>query len=122
MYDGDCGFCSRIVHFVLKHGDKSILFTPLNSETAAIIFKENGIENPDMETFYFLEKGVLYERSKAAFHLSSYLRFPYSSFALLKWFPAVLSDPFYKLVARNRKRLAGESCILPSPEERKRFI
>lgn len=122
MYDGSCGFCSRTVQFVLKHGDESILFTPLGSDSSATLFKEQGVEDPDLETFYFYENGQLYERSKAAFHLSAYLRFPYRSLALLRWLPAVLTDPFYNLVARNRKKLAGESCLLPTPDERKRFI
>lgn len=122
MYDGSCGFCSRTVQFVLKNGDESILFTPLDSDSAAKIFKEQNILAPDLETFYFYEKGRLFERSKAAFHLSAYLRYPYKAMVVFKWIPALLTDPFYNLVARNRKRLAGESCLLPTPDERKRFI
>ncbi len=122
IYDGNCGFCSRTVQFVLKNGDESILFTPLDSDTAKKIFNEQGRVEPDMETFYFYEKGHLYERSRAAFRLSAYLKFPYSGLAVLKWIPSVLTDPFYNLIARNRKKLAGESCLLPAQEEHKRFI
>ena len=122
MYDGDCGFCCRTVRFVLKNGDDSILFTPLDSNKSSEIFKEQGITDPDKETFYFCEKGLLFERSKAAFHLSAYLRYPYKAMIVFKWIPAVFTDPFYNLIARNRKKLAREGCLLPTLDERKRFI
>lgn len=122
MYDGDCGFCSRTVQFVLKKGDPDILFTPLGSPLSNEIFEKEGITDPDLETFYFFHKGQLFQRSKAAFYLARHLNFPYNCLSIFRVLPFWLTDPFYNVVARNRKRIAGESCLLPSPEERTRFI
>lgn len=122
MYDGSCGFCSRTVQFVLRHGDPSILFTPLGSPVSNEIFEKSGITDPDLETFYFFQEGSLHQRSKAAFNLAKYLKFPFRALSLFRVFPAWITDPFYNIVARNRKRIAGESCLLPTKEERKRFI
>jgi len=43
---------------------------------------------------------------------------------LLLVVPRPLRDNFYEIVAKNRYRWFGrkESCMLPSPEERKRFL
>jgi predicted DCC family thiol-disulfide oxidoreductase YuxK len=44
--------------------------------------------------------------------------------ATLGWIPRFLTDPVYRLVARWRYRIRGrlESCPLPTPEERARFL
>lgn len=122
LYDGSCGFCSRTVQFVLKKGDKRILFAPLGSKVSERIFQQEGIEEPDLETFYFFKEGRLYERSRAGFNLARHLKFPYNCVALFRVLPIWITDPVYNLVARNRKRLAGESCLLPTADERIRFI
>lgn len=122
LYDGSCGVCSRTVQFVLEHGDERIKFAPLGSEISDKIFLKNGQENPDMETFYFSEFGVLHERSRGAFYLAGYLSPRYKWLSVFKYFPKWMTDPFYNLVARNRKKIAGENCLVPTAEERKRFI
>lgn len=122
LYDGTCGFCSRTVQFVLKYGDKNIMFSPLGSNVSDLIFAQAKIQSPDLETFYFFRKGELFERSRAGFQLARYLKFPYNLIAVFRIFPLWITDPGYNLVARNRKKLAGESCLLPTMEERNRFI
>lgn len=122
LYDGNCGFCSRTVQFVLKHGDQRIKFSPLGSELSMDLFKKNGYSDPDLETFYFVENEKLFDRSGAAFKLAKYLKTPYRWMTIFRFLPRGVTDSVYDLVARNRKKLAGESCLLPTIEERKRFI
>jgi predicted DCC family thiol-disulfide oxidoreductase YuxK len=52
------------------------------------------------------------------------LGLPWSLANICRILPAALRDPLYDLVARNRYRIAGrrQSCMVPTPEERGRFI
>jgi predicted DCC family thiol-disulfide oxidoreductase YuxK len=52
------------------------------------------------------------------------LGFPWSLVKVFGIVPRGLLDRVYEFIARNRFRLAGrtESCFLPTPEDRARFI
>jgi len=124
FYDGDCGFCDLAVRFVLRHEkSKEIWFSPLQSGFAASLFARHGVEN-DLRSLIVLHKGRFYKKSAAVRRLAPFLRMPYS--ILLKsmgMFPAFLSDHVYDLIAQNRKKIIKKnSCILPSPADRKRFL
>jgi predicted DCC family thiol-disulfide oxidoreductase YuxK len=64
-------------------------------------------------------------RSDAVFEAGRYLGGGWAALAALgKIIPAVLRDRLYDLFARNRHRVASrtESCLLPTAEERARFL
>lgn len=123
LYDGDCGFCSRVVQLVLKKSKRQdIYFTALGSGVSKRIFAEKGLGNPDMETFYLLDKNKLYDRSSAAMRLSRYLKFPYSILTLGRVVPRFISNPVYNLIARNRHKLMGQSCFIPDEHVKNRFL
>ena len=63
-------------------------------------------------------------RSKAFLHLGKHLRAPWRWIYAFRWFPGFLLDVGYRLVAALRYRMFGrvDSCELPSPENRARFL
>jgi hypothetical protein len=63
-------------------------------------------------------------RSDAALAAGGYLGGGWAVLArLARLIPRALRDAVYDLVARNRHRVARtEACLLPSPEERARFL
>jgi predicted DCC family thiol-disulfide oxidoreductase YuxK len=86
------------------------------------LFEENEWPPPNMETFYFINDGVCYERSDAVIQLSGFLRWPLT---MIKWFrfiPKKWRDAYYNLVARNRKRLGTYSCHIPDNDIKSRFL
>jgi len=123
FYDGDCGFCNRSVAFVLKHDKtKSISFAPLQSELTVSLFKDRGWEAPDLSTFYFLENGVLFEKSTAALKVAKYFSFP-QSISRIGWIiPRFIRDWFYDGIAKRRQRLSKGYCVMPTENERQRFL
>jgi len=123
FYDGDCGFCNRSVNFVLKNDTtKSIHFAALQSGFTKRVFEERNWSQPDLSTFYFMENGVLNEKSKAAFKVLRY--FPW----YLRWLriftivPRSIRDWVYDQVAKRRRKISKGYCVMPTPEERRRFI
>lgn len=124
FYDGTCGFCQRSVQFVLNHEkDASILFTPLQSEFAQNIICQNK-KLKQVDSIIFMKGNDIYIESDAAIALSAYMKIPYRYGKLVHYIPKFFRDSVYKWIARNRHRFikSSEACLLPSPEQRKRFI
>lgn len=71
-----------------------------------------------------IEDGVARFKSDGSIRTLARLGLPWSLVNLCRILPAILRDPLYDLVARNRYRIAGrrQSCMVPTPEERGRFI
>jgi predicted DCC family thiol-disulfide oxidoreductase YuxK len=56
--------------------------------------------------------------------MTKHLRAPWSWLHVFRWWPAFLGDIGYRIVAALRYRMFGKSdtCEIPSPENRARFL
>ena len=124
FFDGVCGLCNRCVDFSLKHDPHGkVLFAPLQGKTAGEILSESDVENLDTVIFY--ENGILHRRSTAIVKLLSAVGGFWSVLAWLLWLiPRPLRNFGYRITAKNRYRFFGqkETCRLPTPAERERFL
>lgn len=123
FYDGECGFCQSTVQVILKNDHNSLVyFAAIQSDFTNQFFYQLGEESPDLSTFYFYNKGKIYSKSSGALKLVKYLKFPYPFLMIFKIVPKFVRDFVYDLVARNRLKLASNSCRIPTAEEKSRFI
>jgi predicted DCC family thiol-disulfide oxidoreductase YuxK len=123
FYDGDCGFCNKSVQFVLQKGkNTSIQFSAIQSEFAQAFFTEQNLPKADLSTFYFWDEQNMYSKSTGAIRVLKYIRFPYNLGQIAWLIPYFMRDFFYDQIAKRRHRLAAGFCVLPSMEERKRFL
>ncbi|MFT6245711.1 MAG: putative DCC family thiol-disulfide oxidoreductase YuxK [Salibacteraceae bacterium] len=123
FYDGDCGFCNRSVNFILKNDKtKQVLFAAIQSKFTQDLFKEKGFDAPNLSTFYFFENDTLYSKSSGAKRLTKYFKFPQRILALGWIVPRFIADWGYDFIAKRRQRLSKGYCVIPSEEEKKRFI
>lgn len=138
LYDGDCGLCTRSVQWILDHDVRphrggDLRFAPIQGATAAPILARHGIAPSAVlgwETMVLvLDPGGPAERvvtySDSVLSVARYLGGPWRLLATLGWLaPRPLRDAAYKLVARNRLRIAGPPthCRRPSKAERARFL
>lgn len=131
LYDGVCGLCNRLVQFLLKHDKHGRLrFASLQSEFAEKVLRRHGFDPKDLDTVHVVEnydqpnERVL-QRSDAILRAGRELGGGWSALsAVASVIPRALRDPFYRLVARNRYRMFGkyETCMLPDPSQRSRFL
>lgn len=122
FYDGDCGFCNKSVQFVLKNGKTNeIHFSALQSDFSKSFFKNQQLPEPDLSTFYFWDASM-YSKSTGALKVLNYIKFPYSLLKIGWLLPQKMRDIVYDFIAKRRHKLAAGFCVLPSEEERKRFI
>ena len=131
FYDGVCGLCNRLVQFLLKHDRKDRLrFAALQSDFAAKVLGRHGIDPTDLDTVHVVvnfdgpSERVL-NRSTAVLRALSELGGIWSiAGGLGVIVPRPLRNFFYGLVATNRYRIFGkyETCMLPSPSDRAKFL
>jgi predicted DCC family thiol-disulfide oxidoreductase YuxK len=125
LYDGECGFCSKSIQFLLHHnGKRNLKFAALQSAIGQEILAAFGLERESFDTVVFLEAGKIYTKSAAALRVSRHLDRPWSAAQAFVVIPPFLRNRLYDLVAANRLRLAGGSahCELPTAETRARFL
>jgi predicted DCC family thiol-disulfide oxidoreductase YuxK len=126
FFDGHCVLCSRFVAFCLKRDpERRLKFASAQSNLGRQVLRDLGLRDDTLDrTILLLDGGQVYARSTAALRALRYLRRPWRWLYPLILLPRFLRDPVYDLVARNRIRWFGrlDTCLVPSPETRDRFI
>ncbi|MGR9127879.1 thiol-disulfide oxidoreductase DCC family protein [Rhizobium leguminosarum] len=124
VFDGECVFCSGWVKFVLKH-DKQQRYRFLAAQTplGAALYRHYRLDARDYETNILIENGRGFFKSDGTIRMVAGLGFPYSLVKIFRLLPRPVADALYEFIARNRLKIAGrQSCMVPTPEQRRRFI
>ena len=125
IFDGVCNLCNSAVDWIVRHDPEArIVFAASQSAAGRALLDRFGATTSATDTFMLVDGGRLYSRSTAALRVARIVGFPWSLAAIFLVVPRPLRDLVYDFVARNRYRWFGkkETCRLPSPEERARFL
>ena len=124
FFDGICGLCNWAIDFVLKRDLKgNFQFAPLQGETARSLLTPEDVS--DLNSMVLWVEGRTYRKSAAAVRVLWQLGPGWQIAGTLLWLiPLPLRNLAYSLIAQNRYRIFGkkETCRLPTPEERSRFL
>lgn len=133
LFDGTCGFCAGSVQFVLRHESrrKTLTFASLQSETGSRVRRAHP-ELDDVDSVIWYEPATpgraetVLVRSSAVVRVLDYLG---GLWRILGWLariiPRFVRDAAYDFVARHRHQLVrgrGPMCLVPSEDQRARFI
>lgn len=125
LFDGVCGLCNAFVTFLISHDPKAIFrFAPLQSSIGAKLLSENGIPADSLNSVVVVLEGKAFLRSEAVLKGVRRLGGIWSLSSIFLIVPECIRDWVYDYVARNRYKWFGkyESCPLPTPEIRSRFL
>ena len=130
LYDGVCGFCNRSVQMILDHDKRGQMrFAALQSDYGrAVKLRHPELENVDSIVLIEHHAGSgderIFVRSDAALRVLRYLGGAWRLLLVFRIVPRPVRDFFYDLFAKYRYKLFGkrDSCMLPSPEARARFL
>jgi predicted DCC family thiol-disulfide oxidoreductase YuxK len=125
LFDGVCNFCNFWITFALKRDRKGkLMFGSLQGETAQQLLPKFGIDPTIITSVIFIEDGIAYRESTAALKVCRHLDGGWKLLYALIIIPTFIRDGIYKWIGRNRYKWFGkqESCMLPTPEQRKRFL
>ncbi|WP_407269109.1 thiol-disulfide oxidoreductase DCC family protein [Radiobacillus sp. PE A8.2] len=124
LFDGECNFCDSSVQFIIKRDPKGYFkFASLQSDIGQQLLKEHKVD-ADINSFVLVDDDSCYFRSSAALRVCRRLKAPWKIFSTLIIVPRPIRDYFYNIIANNRYKWFGkkDSCTLPPPEIRKRFL
>ena len=125
LFDGHCALCSGFVQTLLRIDRAGVLrFAPLQSAFAKTGLAAAGIDAEGLDSVVFLDGERAYVKSEAFFAVMRRLGGAYRLLGVFRVLPKGLRDYVYDQVARHRYRVFGqhESCWLPRPEWRGRFL
>lgn len=125
-FDGVCNLCSSTVQFFIRLDRHSTLrFASLQSNAASAVRSQLGISLDHPRSIVFEHHGQLYENSSAVvrtlFQLGPIARI---AGALIWVIPKPIRNAAYRFVASKRYQWFGrkETCWIPTPELRERFL
>ena len=125
IFDGVCNLCNSSVNFTIRRDVHDYFrFAPYQSDAAQKILREHGFHSAQPESMILVEKGKLFLRSTAALRVVRKLRGAWPLCYVFIIVPPFIRNFFYGVIARNRYRWWGkrETCMVPGPELRKKFL
>lgn len=124
LFDGVCNLCEGTVQWIIERDRLGkFRFASLQSEVGGAILEEYGELN-DLDTVILVYEGELYRKGDAALKVLKQLGMPQSLLYVFWIVPRFIRHRIYDWVAARRYRIFGkkESCMVPTPELRSRFL
>ncbi len=124
LFDGVCNFCESSVQFIIKHDkSNSLQFASLQSNIGQELLVKYNMPT-SIDGVVFIEDDIAYFKSAAAFRIARYFGGFWKTLNILSILPLFVTNFGYDIIAKNRYKWFGkkESCMLPSPEIRNRFL
>ena len=124
FFDGECLLCNGFVDLMLQLDPEGVFtMAPLQGQTAQRLLPPLSANAEDWSMVYW-EDGNIYNQSDAALTVMARMG---GFWTVLSWgrvIPRFIRDGIYRIIARNRYRWFGrrETCRMPSPQERERFL
>ncbi len=125
LFDGVCNFCNFWIKFALKRDKQGKLkFGSLQGDIAQQVLPHYNIDPSILTSVIFIEDGIAYRESTAALKVCRHLDGGWKLLYALIIIPGFLRDRIYKWIGKNRYKWFGkqESCMLPTPQQRSRFV
>ncbi|MBI5373033.1 MAG: thiol-disulfide oxidoreductase DCC family protein [Sphingobacteriales bacterium] len=125
LFDGVCNLCNRSVQFIIKRDTKDrFRFAALQGKTGQALLAKHKLPADSFNSFILAEGDRIYTRSTGALRMLKRLGGPWSLLYVFIIVPRFIRDGIYNWIARNRYRWFGkrESCMVPTPELKNRFL
>ena len=124
LFDGVCNFCDASVQFILQRDPKETFhFASIQSEAGQELLRKYNVP-ANMDSMILIENDKVYYKSSAALRISRHLQGAWKLLYVFMVVPSPIRNLVYDVIAKNRYKWFGqkESCMLPQPNERKRFL
>ncbi|WP_264550927.1 thiol-disulfide oxidoreductase DCC family protein [Flavobacterium sp. N2038] len=126
LFDGICNLCDSAVQFIIKNDKKDLFrFVALQSDLGKEICNYIGVDQSKIDSIILYHPGVAYYyKSSAVIEIAEDLGGIYSVLSICKIFPEKLRNIIYNYIAKNRYKWYGkkESCMIPTPELKAKFL
>ncbi|WP_079479160.1 thiol-disulfide oxidoreductase DCC family protein [Halobacillus salinus] len=124
LFDGECHFCDWSVQFVMKRDPYGYFhFAALQSDTGQRLLAKHDIP-VGLDSFVLIEGDRYFMESTAALRVCKKLNGIWPIIYIFRLLPNSIRNPVYQFIARNRYKWFGKKnqCMLPTPDQRDRFL
>jgi|ERR1035437_4054377 predicted DCC family thiol-disulfide oxidoreductase YuxK len=125
LFDGVCNLCCEWTRFLIWKDKKMLFkFASIQSEVGERLLNSAGLNNKELKTIIYLKNNQVYLASTAVLEILTDLGGIWKMFSLFQLIPKAVRDRIYLFIAERRYRIFGKrsSCLLPTPENQKRFL
>lgn len=125
LFDGVCNLCCEWTRFLIWKDKKMLFkFASIQSEIGERLLNSAGLNNKELKTIIYLKDNQVYLASAAVLEILNDLGGIWKMFNLFQLIPKAVRDRIYLFIAEKRYRIFGKrtSCLLPTPENQKRFL
>tara|TARA_B100000945_G_C20184288_1_gene503851 strand:+ start:283 stop:681 length:399 start_codon:yes stop_codon:yes gene_type:complete len=125
LFDGVCNLCNGAINFIIKHDPKGIFkFASLQGETGKQLLAQHNIDPQETDSIVLIDNDQVSVKSSAALRIAKNLNQGYPLLFGFMIIPTFIRNGVYDFIAANRYKWFGkkESCMLPTPELRTRFL
>lgn len=125
LFDGVCNLCNASIDFIIKRDKKDHFRVGALQDDAGKKLLSKFKVNPEyLDSLVLIEDQQIYFRSTAALKISKNLSGAWPLFYGFIILPASIRDGIYDWIGKNRYRWFGKknTCRLPTPEERAKFL
>lgn len=125
LFDGVCNLCNGFVQFMLKRDKQGVFkFASLQSAEGRALLLKYGLDPDNLSTVVLIEDGQAYTQSDVPLRVAPRLQGFWGWMSMFKYVPRSWRNAIYNWIAANRYRWFGkqESCMMPRPEWKERFL
>ncbi|MCW8981441.1 thiol-disulfide oxidoreductase DCC family protein [Altibacter sp.] len=125
LFDGVCNLCNSSVVFIIKRDKKDVFrFAALQSNVGMVLVNEHDIDTSKTDSIILIDGNKSYEKSSAALRIAKELSGAYPLLYGFMIIPKFIRNRIYDYIAKNRYRWYGkkESCMIPTPELKSKFL
>lgn len=125
LFDGVCNFCNTSVNTIIKFDKKKYFrFAPIQSDIGKFLMDTYKLDPVKFDSVILCDDNKAYVFSSAILNIARKLGGIYSLGYAFVLIPKFIRDPLYKWIAKNRYKWWGkkDSCMIPTPELKSRFL
>tara|TARA_R110002072_G_scaffold301557_3_gene481545 strand:- start:3470 stop:3874 length:405 start_codon:yes stop_codon:yes gene_type:complete len=125
LFDGVCNLCNGSVVFIIKRDKKDVFrFAAIQSDEGRELIKKHKIDTSKVDSILLIDGERYFSKSTAALKIARHLSGGYPLLYGFMILPRFFRNWVYDIIARNRYKWFGkkESCMIPTPELKSKFL
>jgi len=125
LFDGVCNLCNGAITFIINRDRKNhYRFASLQSDIGALYLEKHSLNPKETDSIILIRGEHAYVKASAVLRIAQKMSGLWPLLYVFMIIPKFISNAVYDYIARNRYKWFGkeESCMIPTPALRDRFL
>lgn len=125
LFDGVCNLCNGAINFIIaRDPNDRYRFAALESDIGQELLTKYNIDSEKIDSIVLIRKGSAFAKAGAALRIAKGMSGAWPLLYALRIIPKFIANSVYDFIAKNRYKWFGkkESCMIPTPELKQKFL